>query len=224
MRSLESLLRPLVYGTTLVILIIVIGALLNEKPSSPISEPIAEETVPAASLIPDKVIPTEPREVKQPVKQERVATPDRLIRFDVLRKKALLNDEESAERERLLSNLKTVQWIESQLTSASNDSHDIKERLNMIDFLEDVVTWSENPIRSDALGSIVRVLQTNNFDSLSAEERKTSVGDKIELFVILAQQEPDKARLFLEKTTDPKIREIIQYAIKRLALQKKVGE
>ena len=161
--------------------------------------------------------------VNQPV----VSTPksdDRLTRFESLRKKVLLSNEERAEKDRVLSDLKTIHWIESYLSETPKGANELKGHLSAIDFLEEAIAWKENPSREEALESLENAIKVNQLGLAKKEVKRLVVGDKIELFTILSQEEPAKARALLESTQDHRLRDTLNYAVKRLSLGKKIGE
>jgi ribosomal protein L30E len=150
---------------------------------------------------------------------------ERLKRFDTFRSHVLLKDGEAMEKQRLLAHVKTIQWIESQLTaSPDNGMEALGERLSMIDFFEEALAWKDNPARNDALDSMDRTLKANNLAHGSKETKQMLAGDKVELFAILAEQAPNRAKELLERTLDKQLLSVFQYAVKRLALKKLTGE
>ena len=188
---------------------------------------VAEPETAASSLI--EAIPPQPPSipekelVKEPTKALSKNT-NELSRFETLRKKVLLNREEVSEKEKVLSNIKTVQWAESYLSAVPENNPETKKHFSAIDFLEEAIAWKENPIRNEAIGSIENAIKTNQLPQTKKELRNLVVGDKIDLFTALVQEEPSKARALLTGTDDPWIRDILNYAIKRLALDKKLTE
>jgi hypothetical protein len=148
----------------------------------------------------------------------------RLDRFEAIRKKVVLNGMELAEKERILSDLKTVQWAESYLSTAPKDGSELKGHLSAIDYLEEAIAWKENPVRADALTSIENAIKANHVRSPNKDVKRLVVGDKIELFTVLAQEEPSKARALLNGAEDQDLRDVLNYAIKRLSLSQKISE
>jgi hypothetical protein len=150
---------------------------------------------------------------------ETVAIDNKIRRFSEMEDKVLLNDEESNERKKILSNLETISWIENTLTK--NNTLDLKERLSLIDFLQEAVIWNENPVRDEALTTIEKVIEDRNYLNLPLDQRNIIVGDKVELFGILTLESPNRAEIILKKSKDTKLSEILNYSVKRLSLHKK---
>jgi len=197
-------------------------------PSKPIGDlievdsPTVEHT-PATSTV---VETTSPKAVGSITKAAKTAldNADRISRFETIRKKVLLNREETSEREKILSDRETVQWAESYLSAVPKNTSEVKKHFSAIDFLEEAIAWKENPIRSEALEGIESAILTNQLAQTKREARKLVVGDKIDLFTVLAQEEPAKARALLTNVQDPWLRDILNYAVKRLSLEKKLSE
>lgn len=221
MSFLDYLGRYFVYGMIVVLLGIVIGEVVrHNQEEENIANVIASEPKPVEILqaLPAKQVADSPtpasKEKPEPYKE-------RLKRFDSFRSKVLLKDGDAMEKQRLIAHVKTIHWIESQLSNTpENGKEALGDRLDMIDFLEEALAWKDNPARSDAIDSIERTLRVNNLQSGSKETKQMLAGDKMELFAILAQEEPGRAKLLLERTKDKQLLGIFQYAIKRLALEK----
>lgn len=197
------------------------------KTSDESASKVAERETAATSLV-EPVLPQAPsipeKEVVNEATKALSKNTNELSRFETLRKKVLLNREEVSEKEKVLSNIKTVQWAESYLSAVPENNPETKKHFSAIDFLEEAITWKENPIRNEAIGSIENAIKTNQLPQTKKELRNLVVGDKIDLFTVLVQEEPSKARALLTGTDDPWIRDILNYAIKRLALEKKLTE
>ena len=146
-----------------------------------------------------------------------------LNRFQQLKGKVLLTEAERKERERILSDSKMLGWIEGQLSDPQKVP-ELAARLSLIDFLEDAITWKENPIRFDAINSIERLIRSDTIDHASKTDKVTLVGDKIELFAILYQELPDKAEALLSQAKNTPLEDILNYAKTRLSLTKKLLE
>lgn len=172
---------------------------------------------PEASLF----TPLTPEAKKKPATTSNLSAKshnERLTRFEQLKKKVLLNNEESIERERLLSHLKTIESVATHLTDPSKRL-EMKERLSLIDHLEDAVSWNDNPVREEALNHIEGVIRSERFNEAEGDAKRQFVGDKIELLTILSQQSPKKAALLIEEAKGTKLESILKYAVRRLNLK-----
>lgn len=225
MRSFQQL----IYYTVLVMAGIIMFSLLRETLSCKESKQEATSAEPAASFdlptpeLPPAVI-TSPN-LAPPTSKKRDNEPSnaRLSRYQSLKGKVLFSSDESIERERLLSHRPTIDWIASQLTNPLLDTG-LKDRLSMIDYLEDAITWEENPIRDEVVASINSVIFSESFSRADKEVRRQLIGDKIELFTILSQEFPERASALLEKIRGTKLEPILKYAVKRLPVIKKSEE
>lgn len=222
MSVLEFLFRCTIYGMVIVLLSILIGDIGNRnKEADPVIAALEPKPTEMLKAMPTKSAPQPsdaPKEKPEPYRE-------RLKRFDTFRSRVLLKDGEATEKQRLLAHMKTIQWIESQLSaSPDNGMEALGERLSMIDFFEEALAWKENPARSEAIDSMERTLKANNLVHGSKEARQMLAGDKIELFAILAEQEPNRAKELLERTQDKQLLSVFQYAVKRLAIKKLSGE
>lgn len=139
----------------------------------------------------------------------------RLLRLGELKDKVLLNSAESTEKEALLSDPKMIEWVSSHLTKVDGVK-DFKDRLSMIDFLEDAVTWKGNPNHENVLLAISDVILSEAFLEAPHDVKRQLVGDKIELFTILSEQAPEKAAQLLSKVEGRKLESILNYATRRL--------
>lgn len=158
---------------------------------------------------------TSPKKSEHPKTESKHSYDVRLKRFGELRKKVLLNDQESVERERILSNVKTIESTGKRLVDP-NGNIEIQERLSMIDYLEDAAAWEDNPLREDVLGRIEDVIRSETFVVAEKDIKRHLVGDKIELFTILSEQASSKAASLLDETKGTKLEAILKYAAKRL--------
>ena len=222
MSVLEYLFRCTVYVMVIVVLGILIGDIGNRnKEADPVIAALEPKPVEMLQTMATKSVlqsSDAPKEKPEPYRE-------RLKRFDTFRSRVLLKDGEAMEKQRLLAHVKTIQWIESQLTaSPDNGMEALGERLSMIDFFEEALAWKDNPARNDALDSMDRTLKANNLAHGSKETKQMLAGDKVELFAILAEQAPNRAKELLERTLDKQLLSVFQYAVKRLALKKLTGE
>lgn len=223
MSVLDHALRYTIYGMVIVLLGFLIGDLCNrnkDQTPDPVIAALEPKSVEMLQAMPPNMAlqTNPPKEKSEPYREK-------LKHYETFRSRVLLKGGEAAEKQRLLANVKPIQWIESQL-SASKDfgTETLGEHLTMIDFLEDSLTWKENPARTEALDSLERALKTNNLSHGSKETKQMIAGDKMELFAILTQEEPSRAKDLLERTEDKQLLNVFQYAIKRLALKKLAGE
>ena len=225
MRSFQQL----IYYTILVMAGILMFSLLRESLSCKEKEPKAMSVEPATSFeLPTPefhtpVIPVPNAAPPSTKKQGKESSTARLSRYQSLKEKVLFSLEESTERERLLSHRPTIDWIASQLTNPLLDNN-LKDRLSMIDYLEDALTWEENPIRDEIVASISSIIFSESFLRASKDIKRQLVGDKIELFTILTQEFPQKASELLEKVRGSSLEPILQYASKRLPVTKSPQE
>jgi len=175
-----------------------------------IEEPVFEAPeVPAFPPVTDQ-------KKSEPTKRESTHSRDvRLKRYGELRKKVLLNDQESVERERLLANSKTIESVSKKLTDPKGNL-EVQDRLSMIDFLEDAAAWDDNPVREVVFSRIEDVIRSETFVSAEKDLKRQLVGDKIELFTILSEQSPTKASSLLDELKGTKLEAILKYAAKRL--------
>lgn len=147
----------------------------------------------------------------------------RLSRYEKLKGKVLLSPEESIERDRILSHIQTIDWLAAQLTNPLLDI-DLKRRLLLVDFLEDVITWDENPIRGEAIAAVKGIILSESFLRADNETKRQLIGDKIELFTIVSQESPEDASELLAKVSGTKLEAILKYAAKRLPVNKSKSE
>jgi len=179
-------------------------------------------------LLPDETISSMARVLRDLPFDSRlflsVSVPDqqKVSHFQELKGKVLLNDKESKEREGLLSDVQMLSWIESQL-GESEKVPELSDRLSLIDFLEDTITWKENPVREDFIATIERLISKDT-EHVSKVDKRNFVGDKIELYTILYLEEPERAENLLNKAKNTHLEEILNYAKKRLSLNKKMLE
>ena len=139
----------------------------------------------------------------------------RLIRFGELNGKVLLSFDESTEKGAILSDPKMIEWVSFHLTKVDGVK-DFKDRLSMIDFLEESVIWKGNPIRENVALAISDVILSETFLSATHDVKRQLVGDKIELFTILTEQTPEKSAQLLSKVQGTKLEPILNYATRRL--------
>jgi len=225
MPILEHTCRYAIYGMVIVLLGVLIGEVGKRNKevsveiatlSQPDPKPVGVVNAPPST--------TQAAEFPDAIKEKPEPYRERLKRFEVFRSKVLLKEGEATEKQRLLAHMKTVQWIEAQLSTSPGSGKDaLGDRMTMIDFLEEALAWKDNQIRRDIVDSVERTLKANNLQSGSKETRRMLAGDKIELFAVLSEQAPERAKTVLETTHDTQLSSIFQYAIKRLALQK-LGE
>jgi len=168
---------------------------------------------------PQAAPPTSEIEIPQTKKREGEPHKNRLSRYQEFTGKALLSSEESIERERLLSHRETIDWITSTLTNPLLDTS-LKDRLSIIDFLEDAATWDENPIREEVATSIASVIFSENYLRADKEVKRQLIGDKIELFTILSQEFPEKSASVFEKARGTRLEPVLKYTSKRLPVNK----
>jgi len=227
MSILEFAFRCMIYAMVVVILGILIGDLGNRNRDATESALVVSELKPDEILqaLPTSSVAESLNEPPKEANEKPEPYRERLKRFDTFRSKVLLKDDEAMEKQRLLAHVKTIQWIERQLSiSPDNGTDALGDRLTMIDFYEEALAWKDNPVRSEVLDSVERTLKVNNLLSGAKETKQMLAGDKIELFAVLAEQDPGRAKVILEGTKDKQLTKIFQYAIKRLALQKLSGE
>lgn len=186
------------------------------------TEPQHPTTSPAAPV--DSSVTNKPQKTEGAEPKVLPDKASKLSGFESLKKKVLLNRNELAEKETILSNLETVRWAESSLSAIPRSNSEAKSRLAAIDFLEEAVAWKENPNRSEVIESIEGAIKTNRLAETKRELRNMVIGDKIDLFTTLVQEEPAKARAILTGSDDPWLRDILNYAVKRLALEKRLSE
>lgn len=221
MRSLQQI----IYYTVLVMAGVLMFSLLKETLSC--KEKDQQRATAETAAIPElsngeaieAAPPTSKIEIPQTKKKESEPQKTRLSRYQEFKGKALLSSEESIERERLLSHRDTVDWITSTLTTPLLDTS-LKERLSMIDFLEDAATWEENPIREEIATSMASVIFSENYLRADKEVKRQLIGDKIELFTILSQEFPEKSATVFEKARGTKLEPVLKYASKRLPVNK----
>ncbi|MBI3294427.1 MAG: hypothetical protein HYZ71_06820 [Deltaproteobacteria bacterium] len=145
----------------------------------------------------------------------------RMSRFDKLRNKVLMSAGEGDERQALFSDLPTIAEVESRLERGSSES--LVDRLRMIDFLEAGLSWKENTSHAEIVSAIERIISADNLSGLSTKTKKSLLSDKVELFALLVQEKPHRAQQLFD-SSDNVLKEILDYAIKRLSLGKRLQE
>ena len=69
-----------------------------------------------------------------------------------------------------------------------------------IDFLTQACRWKENPLRMNILTELTSFLKTPvSIAGQEPRQTKSLLGDRIELFLLLSAQDPQKASLILEE-------------------------
>ena len=73
-------------------------------------------------------------------------------------------------------------------------------RIEAVEFLVQSLNWRENPLRSDIISEIEKIVVSPvSVNSLSVEQKKQLAGDKIELFSVLLQASPERAQFILRQ-------------------------
>ncbi len=214
--------QKIVYYTAVIISGIYLFSLLKKTHSYKEKENEVEAIEPTAIYELPNSIEVKP-ETKRAPQNKNGSIQMRLSHFEKLKGKVLLSPQESIERERILSDWRTLDWISSSLINPLSDM-DLKSRLLMVDFLEGAITWEENPIRDEAVAFIKSVIFSGSYRRADKEIRLQLIGDKIELFTILSQEFPEEASELSAKVSGTKLESILKYAAKRLPINELKSE
>ena len=118
--------------------------------------------------------------------------------FSALRQKALPNRHEQQELRKLLSDRQAIARIRDELLYAAGPSFSLdaeQERLGMVSFLEQAVSWKENPARPEVLAGVFQIVSSSSYHQLAHDPRlqRSLLGDKQELLAALSASEPTLA-------------------------------
>lgn len=216
MKHFHQTIHAAVVVGTAVLLFIFIKAPSEDKQKSNFD--VSSKSV-SMTKIPVHRVPSNALDMKAkklvPAPDTSLSPSRRLLRLTELKDKVLLRPDESTEKEALLSDPKMIEWISSSLTKVDGVKS-FKDRLSMIDFLEEAMIWKSNPIRENVVLAISDVILSDTFSAAPHDAKRQLVGDKIELFTILSEQAPEKSAHLLSKVQGTKLAVILNYAIRRL--------
>ncbi|MBC7396252.1 MAG: hypothetical protein H7333_02320 [Bdellovibrionales bacterium] len=122
--------------------------------------------------------------------------------FTRLRKKVLKTPTESEEYSKILSNERlmtdSLEKLNTRLTSFSKENE--FDRMKAIDFLTEAARWKKNPIRENILSETSKFL-TRPMPKMRANSdlQKSLIGDRVEMFLLLAVQGSERARAVLDE-------------------------
>jgi hypothetical protein len=135
---------------------------------------------------------------------------DAFREYRVLSAKALHDAGELTQVRALLSNLGLIRQAYVDLLDTNSQDEIRFERL---DYFEKAIAWAENPAREEIIDALRKILLNDNFLKLDDfEQRKSVVGDKIEIYSILKQFAPAALQEVAELSKDARIDKVITYA------------
>jgi hypothetical protein len=143
-----------------------------------------------------------------------------LRRVLALQDKALLTEDERMGKEKFFSNPSTLHSVEKTLISTSPDQftrNGLERRFETLFALEQALEWEENPLQSELLKSIEKIILFPIPEWIQAEGRRAMVGDKMELYAMLFAKAPGQAEALLSKAQGTTLEKILTYASKRLS-------
>jgi hypothetical protein len=86
------------------------------------------------------------------------------------------------------------------------------KRLMKIDYLREALEWKENPERATLIALVSELILTDNFPPGMAMDMRLSLsGNKRELYELLYEMAPDRARAALQASKGTRLEKLIAY-------------
>jgi hypothetical protein len=97
-------------------------------------------------------------------------------------------------------------------TKAEESLESSIQRLMGIDYLREALGWRRNPAREQLVSTFEGIILENSFSSeLSPSARRSMAATRMELYEILADQEPERARALVEAAKGTSLEKLLQY-------------
>jgi hypothetical protein len=127
--------------------------------------------------------------------------------------------QERQQLEESLSNISLIQRTMELLRSSdgffeSKGQGKIQStRLEAIGFLAETLGWEENPLRAEILDQLEDLVFENPQGlELSSDKKKSWVGDKIELYSLIIQSDPDRAEQMMERAHGTMFERVLRFS------------
>lgn len=153
------------------------------------------------------------------VKQQIFKTEPKLASFDRFRQHVLLDSRGRGEYQALLADKEMYEQTRQALlhpTDAKDSMESNTRRLMQIDYLREALSWRENPERRHLLSAVEGIILEDSFGPMMPPDVKRSVAaTKMELYEILYEQEPKKARALVEAARRTRLEGMLEYIAAR---------
>lgn len=199
--------------------------------SVPVRETVTSNAAPAPAggyvSSPVAIVPPSVEEAPKPVhlnpeqkrRKEMYERRPELKRFVELRAKVVRTDDEAREYGKLLQDPQRIHAAKEDLTRISENDLDESrqlQRIFQINFLDSALSWKANPARPEVLDAVKDAIRTNPIDSWMTDELKKSlVGDKMELVMILRGTFPEEADAIRQDLRRSPIAKVIEAGERR---------
>ncbi|SMF71322.1 hypothetical protein [Pseudobacteriovorax antillogorgiicola] len=131
--------------------------------------------------------------------------------------KALLTSSDKKRWHEILKDKDLIdQTFSHLLYMDGKDSNDTMGDIERINFIHNALSLANNPQEAHLIDSIVKGITTlpDGYLSYSDSQKKTLIGNKIELIYLLKAYHPDEFKHYiLGKSDDPKVEKLVKYAL-----------
>lgn len=146
------------------------------------------------------------------------AHPD-VAEFRTLEHKVLRTAEEQQKRKKMLSDIAQIRRARDRLLAHRDGPltrEDELERLYRVEYLAAAIEDPNNPALSEAFDAIKDVVLADNIrSSLPLDAQRSLAGDKMELYMALLHDAPDRAAALLAEVQGTPLEALIRYAGQR---------
>lgn len=147
---------------------------------------------------------------------QRVLSNDRpLAAFKYYHHRPLLDEASKARYHTLLSDPAVFASVKHDLLYPEETKVDLAgniKRLMKIDYLREALEWKENPERATLIALVAELILTDNLPPGMAMDMRLSLsGNKRELYELLYEIAPDRARATLQAAQGTRLQKLIAY-------------
>ncbi|WP_342379338.1 hypothetical protein NVS55_07805 [Myxococcus stipitatus] len=182
---------------------------------TPAPRPSSLSAAPAPAAPGDDEEPGEFTTTTDRVKAEIFKTEPELARFDSFREHVLLDSNSREDYEALLADTRLHEQLRRALSTSTEAEETLAssfKRLMRIDYLREALAWRQNPARAQLVSTVERIILEDSFTAeLSPDARRSMAATRMELFEILADQEPARASALVEAAKGTPLEKLVRH-------------
>lgn len=149
------------------------------------------------------------------LKQKLFKKEPKLAQFDFFREHVLLDSATREDYRKLLADKAMIEQTRNELLHPQDDKVSMQtqvKRLMQVDYLREAMAWKEHPGRPELLSEVERIILEDSFTSnMPPDIKRTLAATKMELFEILSEQDPARAKALVEKARGTRLEQMLQY-------------
>jgi hypothetical protein len=151
------------------------------------------------------------------VTREALSGDSELARFFDFYHRVLLGREDRAQYREMLASREMFAKVEQDLRHPGDEAptpQELWRRMIEIDYLRAALGWLDNPEREVLMSLIESIILDDNFlPTMDDAARRAVAAGKMELYGLLAQQDPERAADLLAMARDTRIEALVAYIV-----------